>query len=183
MPPPTAPLDVAPADAIRRILNGDFSWADPLFITDPASGRPTCRIVEWIERGEFENQPKALAEALSCACFSGRTDVARYLLDRGVDPAAGNGTGLNAVHWAANRGQLETVKLLLERKAPLELRNMYGGTVLCSAVWSAVNEPKPDHIRIIEALLEAGADVREAEYPSGSDAVDAVLRRFGAITA
>jgi hypothetical protein len=181
--PTTAPLDVDPAEAIRRIAKGDFSWADPLLVTGPASGRPTCRIIEWIERGEFDNQPKPLAEALSCACFNGRTDVARYLLDRGIDPAAGNGTGLNAVHWAANRGQLETVKLLLERKAPLELRNMYGGTVLGGAVWSAVNEPKPDHVRIIEALLEAGADVREAEFPSGNDAVDAVLQRFGASTA
>jgi hypothetical protein len=178
--PPTAPLDIDPAEAIRRIAKGDFSWADPLLVADPTSGRPTCRIIEWIERGEFDGQSQALAEALSCACFNGRTDVARFLLDKGVEPAAGNGTGLNAVHWAANRGQLDTLRLLLERKAPLEHRNMYGGTVLGCAVWSAVNEPKPDHVRIVEALLEAGADIREAEYPSGSDAVDAVLRRFGA---
>jgi hypothetical protein len=60
---------------------------------------------------------------------------------------------------------------------------MYGGTVLGCAVWSAVYEPRPDHAPIIEALLEAGADVREAEYPSGSDAVDGLLRRFGATRA
>jgi hypothetical protein len=64
---------------------------------------------------------------------------------------------------------------------PLELRNMYGGAVFGCAVWSAVNEPRPDHIRVIEMLLEAGADVLESDYPSGSDAADAVLRRFGSM--
>jgi hypothetical protein len=166
--------------AARRLINGDFSWSDPLFESDPVHGRPTCRIIEWFEHGEFDSEPKALTEALSAACFNGRTDVARYLLDRGVDPAAGNGTGLNAVHWAANRGQLETVQLLLERGAPLEIRNMYGGTVLDCTVWSAVNEPHFDHVRIIEALLAAGANVVDAEYPSGNAAVDEVLRRYGA---
>lgn len=87
---------------------------------------------------------------------------------------------MNAVHWAANRGQLEVVRLLLSRKAPLELRNTYGGTVLGCTVWSAVHEPKPDHVRIIEGLLEAGADAKQAEYPSGRVDVDAVLRRFSA---
>jgi hypothetical protein len=160
--------------------HGDFSWAAPLLKADSAKGRPKCQLLEWVEQGEFETEPRALAEALSAACFNGYTEVARFLIDRGVDPAAGCATGLNAVHWAANRGQLETVQLLLSRKAPLELRNMYGGTVLGCAVWSAVHEPQPDHVRIIEALLDAGADVAEAEYPSGQDDVDEVLRRYGA---
>ena len=33
-------------------------------------------------------------------------------------------------HWAANRGNPETVELLIERGAPLEQKNMYDGTVL-----------------------------------------------------
>ena len=37
---------------------------------------------------------------------------------------------------------------------------------------AAVHELKPDHLRIIEALLEAGAQVREAEYPSGDERID-----------
>jgi hypothetical protein len=166
--------------AVRRLENGDFSWAEPLFQSGPANGRPKCQIIDWVESGKFNTEPRALAEALSAACFNGYTEVARFLLDRGVDPAEGCGTGLNAVHWAANRGQLETVRLLLSRKAPLELRNMYGGTVLGCTVWSAVYEPHPDHVRIIEAVLEAGANVAEAEYPSGRDDVDEVLRRYGA---
>jgi hypothetical protein len=87
---------------------------------------------------------------------------------------------LNAFHWAANRGQVGTVKLLIRHGAPLEVRNSYGGTVLGCAVWSAVHEAKPQHPSIVEALLKAGANVREAEYPSGDAHIDELLRRHGA---
>lgn len=167
-------------DAVRGLERGDFSRLAPLFGEDPSLGGGRCRIVAWFEAGYFHGEPKALNEALSCACFNGRTGVAAFLLDAGVDPAAGDGTGLNAFHWAANRGQLETVKLLIERKAPLEVLNMYGGTVLGCAVWSALHEPRADHIPIIEALLAAGAKVDAAEYPSGDERVDELLRRYGA---
>jgi hypothetical protein len=166
--------------AVPRLERGDFSALDPLFIDDPSLGHERCRIIAWHQEGRFKDEPKALAEALSCACFNGRTAVAEYLLNAGVDPAAGNGTGLNAVHWAANRGNLETVALLIARQAPLEIENMYGGTVLGCTVWSAIHEPRPDHVGIIEALLEAGANVDAAEYPSGNKRVDEVLLRHGA---
>src|SRR5260221_13690054 len=143
-------------DALRDLRGGAFSRLDPLFDeTSGASGRP--QIVEWIEEGRFRDEPVALAEALTCACFNGRIAVADYLLERGADPSGGSGTGLNGLHWAANRGQLEAVRLLLRANAPLETRSMYDGTALGTAVWSAVHEPRGDQLRIIEALLEAGA--------------------------
>jgi hypothetical protein len=72
------------------------------------------------------------------------------------------------------------VKLLLRHHAPLEVHNAYGGTVLGCAVYSAVHEPRPEHIAIIEALLAAGANVGAADYPSGDARVDEALHRFGA---
>ena len=164
--------------AVEGLLRGNFSASDPLFATD--ADPMDCPIVGWYAQGWFEAEPQALAEALACACFNGRTDVARFLLDHGVDPLAGHKTGLDAVHWAVNRGQLEVVRLLLERGVSLEHKNMYGGTVLGVAVWSAVHEPRRDHLAIIEALLEAGADVGGAEYPSGRQDVDEVIRRHQA---
>ncbi|MGH9815468.1 MAG: ankyrin repeat domain-containing protein [Candidatus Acidiferrales bacterium] len=166
-------------DAIQGLLRGDFSRLEALFEPRP-DGAGESRIIEWYEEGRFAAEPKALAEALACACFLGRTGIAEYLLMRGVDAAAGAATGLNAFHWAANRGQLETVRLLIQRKAPLEARSMYGGTVLGTAVWSAINEPKSDHLRIIEELLNAGARVEDAEYPTGHEPLDTLLRRYGA---
>jgi hypothetical protein len=165
--------------AVQGLQRGDFSRLAPLLEDRPLERRP-CQIIEWCDKGYFAAEPAALAEALTCACFLGRTGVAEFLLDRGVDPAAGAGTGLNAFHWAANRGQSETVRLLIRRKAPLETRSMYGGTVLGTAVWSAINEPRPGHLQIIEELLVAGARLVEAGYPTGHEQVDAVLRRYGA---
>lgn len=168
------------SDALQGFERGDFSRLEPLFDKRPSPDGDKCLIVEWYENGYFDNEPSALAEAFSCACFLGRTSVVDFLLTQGVDPAAGTSTGLSGFHWAANRGNLETVKLLIERKAPLELVNMYGGTVLGCAVWSAINETRVDHVAIIEALLAAGAIVEEAGYPTGNERVDEALRRCGA---
>ena len=162
--------DLTFQEAVSGLLAGDFSRLEPLFEF------PNCPIVRWYEAGLFATEPDALNEAFTCACFNGKTSVAEYFLARNLNAAGGNATGLNAFHWAANRGQLETVKLLIRHKAPLESRNMYGGSVLGCAVWSAVNEPKPDHLKIIEALLHAGANVTEAEYPTGHQALDQLLR-------
>ena len=164
-------------DALAGLRRGDFSRLAPLF---ERSGSHQPSIVHWHEQGRFRDHPQESAEALTCACFLGATDVAEYLLARGLAPSGGMGTGLNAVHWAANRGQLATVLLLLRHQAPLETRNAYEGTVLGSTVWAAIHEPRPSHLPILEALLDAGADVRGAEYPTGDARIDDLLRRFGA---
>lgn len=162
-------------DARQGLRRGDFTRLDSLFRSE---GGSPARIIDWIEQGKLSGQE--LAEALTCACFNGRIDVAEYLLGRGVAPSGGAGTGLNAIHWAANRGQLRAVQLLLRHRVPLETKSMYEGTALGTAVYAAVYEPRPDHKAIIEELIAAGADVKEAGYPSGNAEIDAVLRKAGA---
>ena len=138
-------------------------------------------MIRWCEEGRFSNQPSVLAEALTCACFLGRTDVADYLLRQGVKPAGGAGTGLNAFHWAANRGQVDAVRLLLRWNAPLGTRSRYGGNVLDTAVWSAINEPRHGQRQIIEDLLAAGARLEDEDYPTGHEEIDTLLRQQGAV--
>lgn len=164
-------------DAIAGLRRGDFDRLAPLFRA-PEGGR--CLILRWHADGAFEDHPEELAEALSCACFLGAEAVVRGLLEAGVSPTDGSMTGLDGVHWAVNRGQLETVRLLLASGAPLETINMHGTTVLGTAVWSAIHEPRADHLAIIEALLVAGAAVGAAGYPSGNADVDRLLERYGA---
>jgi ankyrin repeat protein len=164
--------------ALAALRRGDFTASAPLFAEHTLS-RP-CPIVRWLQEGWFREAPDALSEALTCACFLGETDVARVLLAQGLDPQGGSATGLNALHWATNRGQIECVRMLLERHPPLEARNMYGGTILSGTVWSAIHEPRPAHVEIIEELLEAGANVDAVEYPTGTEVVDRVLERYGA---
>jgi hypothetical protein len=75
-------------------------------------------------------------------------------------------------------GALETVNLLLKRGAPLEAKNVYGGTVLGQATWCVINGDRSvDYVPIIIALLAAGARIEEADYPTGNERVDDLLRR------
>jgi hypothetical protein len=163
--------------ALAGLHHGDFSRLAPLF-APRSDGR--VPILEWVTSGWLEADPIALNEALACACFLGQTRVAEQLLTQGADLVRGNGTGLNGFHWAANRGNLETVRVLIAQGCPLEEPSSYGGTVLGSAVWAALHETQPDHLAIIEALLQAGASVDGADYPSGDKAVDQLLQRYGA---
>jgi hypothetical protein len=165
-------------DAVEGLANGDFSRLEPLF-AGGAGGEPL--ILQWLEEGRFQKEPKALDEALTCACFLGRTAVAEHLLKHGVDPSGGAGTGLNAFHWAANRGQVDAVGLLLRWNAPLGTRSMYGGNILDTAVWSALNEPRSGQREVIAQLLAAGARLEGEEYPTGDHDIDDMLRRHRAV--
>jgi ankyrin repeat protein len=169
--------DSAISDAVQGLHRGDFSRLEPLFDSGAGSAGQPPRIIEWYERGLLRDERQALADALTCACFLGKADVAEYFLVRGVDPSGGAGTGLTAFHWAANRGHLTAVRLLIQWNAPLETRSMYGGNVLDTAVWSAIHEPRPDHLRIIAELLEAGARLEDEKYPTGREDVDLILAR------
>src|SRR5688500_7530168 len=150
-------------DAIEGLRRGDFDRLAPLF---RKRGDEPCLILKWHQEGRFANHPSELAEALSNACFLGRDEVVRALIDAGVDVTAGTGCGLDGFHWAANRGKLETVRLLISAGAPLETINMHGSTVLGTAVWSAMNEPwwGNAQLEIIKELVDAGADVGAAGY-------------------
>lgn len=163
-------------ETVQGLLAGDFSRLDPLF-EERVSAPPI--ILRWLDEGRFASEPEALAEAFTCACFNGRETVARHLLDRGVNPAGGQRTGMNAFHWAANRGQLAIVKLLLAHQSPLEAVNSFGGTVLGCTLWSTFHEPKPQHLEIIETIVRGGADVARADYPTGDRQIDLLLASAG----
>ncbi|MBK8097525.1 MAG: ankyrin repeat domain-containing protein [Planctomycetes bacterium] len=161
------------AAVLVQLRNGDFSALAAHFAATP--GFPS-RISEWSARGLFDNHPAEAAEALTCACFLGERATAECLLQRGLDPSGGNGTGMNAVHWAANRGELATLRLLLERRVPLEVLNNYGSTVLGQTIWSAIHQPRPGQHEAIAELIRAGADIKAVERPTGDPRIDDLLR-------
>jgi ankyrin repeat protein len=120
--------------------------------------------------------------------FAGNGDAAGVgqLLDLGVSPGAlfEEGDGYwdvaprsTALHVAAWRAEHATVRLLLERGAPVDLPDGKGRTPLALAVracvdsyWSERRSPES-----VEMLLRAGASARGVGYPSGYAEVDHLL--------
>jgi ankyrin repeat protein len=107
-----------------------------------------------------------LQEGFRFACGYGRDDAIDFLLGKGVDLAAPSGDGQTGLHWAVIGGHPKTVKLLLRHNAPLEVKNMYGGTAVDQALWSAAHGGDADaYIAILEALVEGGAKIPEPHVP------------------
>jgi len=102
----------------------------------------------------IEQRDAAFIWAAQC----GKMDVVQFMLGQGVDIGVIS-QGVTPLHSAVYGGQLEIVKFLLERNAPLEVKNDYDGTVLGQALWCAYNNPKPDSLKIIDALIVAGAKI------------------------
>ena len=128
------------------------------------------------------DDPKGQIErAFVWACKFGRSEVARALLELGVNAAAKDNDQMSALHWASARGMLDTIEVLLAKTVPLEERNVWGGTVLDSTAWFAKNAPAEgvDYPRVIERLLQAGADAREVYPPlTGIPEIDAILGKY-----
>ena len=117
-------------------------------------------------------------EAYRLACLLGRTNVAVFLLRAGADATKRDNQGFTGLHWAAFQGHAETVKALLEGGAPLEVKNIYGGTVLDCTVWASIHAGLDvDHIPVIAQLIAAGADLGSVDpSPSANEQVEFVLR-------
>lgn len=120
----------------------------------------------------------------------GNTEGVRLLLDLGVpvDALYAQGDGYfdvandsTALHVASWRAWPATVKLLVERGASVTVRDGKGRTPLALAVracvdsyWTERRSPES-----VAALLEAGAPVEDAPFPSGYAEVDELLRSRG----
>jgi ankyrin repeat protein len=141
-----------------------------------------------------EAEPQTVADLLreggtllSEFAGNGNTEGVRRLLDLGVDPGALHREGdvywdlareSTALHNAAWRASPATVKLLIERGAPVNARDGKGRTALALAVKACVDSYWKDRRtpESVEALLNAGASTEGIEIPCGYDEVDELLR-------
>jgi hypothetical protein len=139
-----------------------------------AAGVAWLDMVEQLAAGA---SPHDLEKALITAAGTPDSyDVVKYLLDRGVDPAAA--TGWTALHAATGGADPKVIDLLIRQGAPLEKKNMYGGTVLGQALWYALSgDPGSikDYATVVDALIAAGA--RTDVYPEMQQHINKVRRR------
>lgn len=136
---------------------------------------------EWVKTLQAQGG-KFLAEFAG----NGNTDGVRWLLDLGVDVRSlyvegdgyfGTARNSTALHVAAWRARHDTVRLLLERGAPVEAVDGAGHTALALAVRACVDSywthrRSPESIR---ALLAAGARLQGIAIPCGYREADALL--------
>jgi ankyrin repeat protein len=101
------------------------------------------------------------------ACEYGRTSVVDFLLRKRLDVGERH-HGETGLHWAAFGGHLDIVRLLLQRKAPIDIKDeRFGGTPLG---WALYGWQEGVHCgahgryhEVVELLVTAGATV-EAEW-------------------
>ena len=96
------------------------------------------------------------------AAMRGDTEAVRSLLREGTDVNAAQGDGMTALHWAAERGDVELTEMLLYAGANKEAVTRLGDyTPLHLA-------SKASHAPVIETLLEAGSDANAATTTGGA---------------
>ncbi|KAA0153563.1 hypothetical protein FNF29_02952 [Cafeteria roenbergensis] len=107
----------------------------------------------------------AMASALWEAAKAGSTAEASRLLDAGAPVDWNNAAeyGSTALVLAAERGHKDTVELLLDRGADIEVKDRYGSTALVLAA-------ERGHKDTVELLLDRGADI-EVKDRYGSTAL------------
>jgi ankyrin repeat protein len=149
-------------------------------------------------RALAENEPQLVRDLVAeggklLAEFAGvgNTDGVRQLLDLGVDVGTVSKEGdiyfdvaknSNALHVAAWRAWHSTVKLLIERGAPVDAQDGKGRTPLALAVRACVDSYWTDRRspESVQMLLDAGASVSGIAFPSGYAEVDELLQAHGA---
>jgi ankyrin repeat protein len=174
----------------RRGISTELHGADRLIA---ACARDDAAAVRSLAAREPRLVDEVLAEGgrlLAEFAGNGNTEGVRHLLDLGVDVATryaegdgyyGVAPNSTALHVAAWRMRPPTVRLLIERGAPVDLPDGAGHTPLALAVracvdsyWTERRSPE-----IVQALLDAGASASAAPSPSGYAEVDELLRRHG----
>lgn len=99
--------------------------------------------------------------ALHGAAYGGHSAVGRVLLEAGASVDAKTKDGVSPLHSAAIGCRTEMVRLLLSAGAGVDSRDGRNSTPLHWAV------PKGHCVQVVEALIQAGADVNAVEDAFG----------------
>ena len=103
--------------------------------------------------------------AIMLACFHGRLEIARLLIDKGGDVNAHGYNGSTALSKACVKGHLEVVRLLLDKGANVNATQTNDGQT--ALMWAS----RHGHLEVVRLLIDKGAD-RNMKLPDGRTAAD-----------
>jgi ankyrin repeat protein len=173
----------------RRGIPTELHGAERLLAACARNDQAAVRLIAEDEPQLVDQILKEGGTLLAEFAGNGNTDGVRLLLDLSVPVTALYGgdsyfeiaNDSTALHVAAWRARHATVKLLIERNAPVDALDSKERTPLALAVracvdsyWTYRRSPES-----VEALLSAGASVNGIDYPSGYAEVDQLLVRYG----
>ncbi|KAL8858999.1 MAG: hypothetical protein Q9178_004480 [Gyalolechia marmorata] len=105
--------------------------------------------------------------ALASAAAFGLTNIVRYLLEQGHDVDAADVQGATALHWAAENGHVEVMRILM--LAGANIHKVDQRSPLCSVASRGLDEA-------VELLLDAGASI-ERESVTGQSVLSVATER------
>jgi uncharacterized protein len=122
-----------------------------------------------------EKDPIGGSSPLITACLFGKTDMAKLLIDAGVDLNFKNNDGSTALHTAAFFCRPEIVQLLLAKGANKSIKNKYGQTAY-ETVAGAFTSVKNVYESIGKMLAPMGLQLDNAYIEKTRPQVAAMLR-------
>jgi len=129
---------------------------EPLLCVAVRTSRPDA-VKALLEHGVSANEPGP--QGLTPAMLAGSLELFELLLDKGASPTAKDAEGLFVLHHAAGSEEPDAVamvRLLLDRKAPVDAQDKDGSTPLRIAAFIG-------NKGVVRTLLEAGANPNLAE--------------------
>jgi len=120
-------------------------------------------------------EPADKADALSAAARRGDAAAVTKLLDEGVDVNTKFRYGVTALSFACDHGHLEVVKVLLARKADVNVKDTFYGATPLTWASSPAQKRKPEHAAIVGLLLTAGAQGKEGALSAAVSASDTAM--------
>ena len=168
-------------DHVFRILMERAPLEQQLTVWCELADRDEAEAILQRDPGVIRRLTTAELRALPDAARDENAAAVRLMLDCGWPIDARGQHGTTALHWAGFHGNVELARILLERRAPLEVvEHDFKGTPLSWAIYGSVHGWRcrtGNYPAVVEALLDAGAKVsamRDDFTPS--DAVRDVLR-------
>ena len=167
--------DVAALLERRGAIPAEQTELDRLVVACARGDRDTAHAILSRDAGLIAGLDAADAALMAHVAQMNNLPGVQLMVAAGFDVNAAGWMDATPLHWAACRGNPAMLETLLQHGAAVAASApAMSGTPLCTAVhqqWESAG----DYPEVIRLLIQAGAAVPEALYPTGSPAIDALI--------